>query len=290
MTMFRYSKKGNEAKLIGKINEFSSFAGLFDKNQTETIIDMSGVYSVNSTGVRSWVDYLKAYHGKILYRNCSMPVIDQFNMVPEFMGQKAWVESFYSLFFCNACHQEEPKLLEVGKNVNFEEREVTEIFFCSTCKSPLEPDFDPEEYLLFLSDVNPDLSNQEDQEPPTDQEIEEQMLRPITMPRKPLRTKVSLPNQEYSGTVYAMFTENISQKGLFICSYLTFPKGYRFDIDFELPGPMNKILNIKGTVEVAWVRDEATQKNLLPGMGVKFVEIDDESMEAIERYIENFSM
>jgi uncharacterized protein (TIGR02266 family) len=77
---------------------------------------------------------------------------------------------------------------------------------------------------------------------------------------------------------------NISGGGLFITTTNTFPLGTELLLRFSLPG-IDKMFEIKG--EVVWVRNYSDGDNKLPGMGIKFKDIDKETQEFIIKYVNN---
>ncbi|MGB9736284.1 MAG: TIGR02266 family protein [bacterium] len=83
------------------------------------------------------------------------------------------------------------------------------------------------------------------------------------------------------------YTTDMSMGGILIQTQTPLKKGTRLDIRFRLPGAI-KLIEAKG--EVVWSHEykpgtPPTQENL-PGMGIKFLELDEQSKRYLSSYIE----
>ena len=283
MSDFQFTRHGKEFRLFGKIDEFTDFSKLFETaDQEELNLDLAGIRSINSCGVRSWVDHVSCYDGFIIYKNCSVPMIEQFNMVPEALGKSAWVESFYALFYCPEYDEEDFILINTKEDVDVEKMELkTE--FTSSSGAEMEPDFDIEDYFGFMADLVDPADHL-----PSNSEDDDRDLTQKT--RKPLFTKVYLPNSrfEYHGTPHTMFSENISEDGMFVCSHLKFNLGDRFKVDFTIPEGDSSI-KLTTEVEIRWIREANPGQNVLPGVGVQFLDLDDAQKVQIREYVSSFA-
>ena len=282
MNNFRFTKNENIVKIYGKIDEFSDFTDIVDNKDSCTYLDVSGVHNINSNGIRSWVSYFKNYKGKIIFKNCPIPVTEQFSMVPEFLGVNSWVENFYALFYCSECDNEELQLLNIGSDINRKTKDILKTFTCKFCLQSMEPDFDQDEYFLFLEDLV-ELK----EEPPTDDTSSKDEPDLDSIIRKPLKTRVSLFDEGSNRSTLTTFSENIGEQGIFICSHITFPVGSRFEVEFKLPLNSGAFV-VRNLVEVRWIREENSLKNIIPGLGVQFVDLEKETAEKIKEYIESF--
>ncbi len=84
------------------------------------------------------------------------------------------------------------------------------------------------------------------------------------------------------------YTTDMSIGGFLIQTGSPLKKGIMLDIRFRLPGAI-KLIEAKG--EVIWSHEykpgtEPTQ-DALPGMGVKFLELDEQSKKYLISYVEN---
>lgn len=98
-------------------------------------------------------------------------------------------------------------------------------------------------------------------------------------PRADYRVEVTL---ESESNFYNGFTENISAGGLFVATYDTREIGDRLTMELTLPGREEPI-SVHG--EVRWIRElNPLTPDVTPGMGVRFIDISDEAVAAIERF------
>lgn len=84
------------------------------------------------------------------------------------------------------------------------------------------------------------------------------------------------------------YTSDMSVGGFLIQTESPLKKGLMLDIRFRLPGAI-KLIEAKG--EVIWSHEylpgtEPTQ-DALPGMGIKFLELDEQSRNYLISYVEN---
>jgi uncharacterized protein (TIGR02266 family) len=80
---------------------------------------------------------------------------------------------------------------------------------------------------------------------------------------------------------YAGFAENLSAGGVFIATHKLKPTGSKIDLSINLPD--GKTARAVG--EVRWIRVFNEQSDTPPGMGVKFLEIDETSVAAINGFL-----
>lgn len=103
--------------------------------------------------------------------------------------------------------------------------------------------------------------------------------QPPSQRRTPRRTfEVELEFTEDS-QFYAGLTQDISQGGVFIATYKLLPIGRQLHLSFDLPDGTR--VSAKG--EVRWVR-ESTCATTRPGMGIAFMDLCAESLEAISKF------
>lgn len=87
---------------------------------------------------------------------------------------------------------------------------------------------------------------------------------------------------ESESTFYNGFTENISAGGLFIATYDVRPIGGTLNLEFTIPGYDGPI-QVQG--EIRWIREyNDMTPDMIPGMGVRFINLSPEAGEAIERF------
>jgi uncharacterized protein (TIGR02266 family) len=99
--------------------------------------------------------------------------------------------------------------------------------------------------------------------------------------RVPLVSKVILKFHHYGG-FFIEYSANISQTGMFIKTTQPKPAGSVFIFEIWL-GEKYKLVH--GLGEVVWAREEADGPDRPPGMGVRYLKLDKDSREVIQRVV-----
>ncbi|MBI4404911.1 MAG: hypothetical protein HY537_12155 [Deltaproteobacteria bacterium] len=130
--------------LQGTIDEDTKFDDM--KNITTPIIfNFKGVGTINSCGVRSWVNFIKELSNlEVTYEDCPPVIVRQLNMIPSFRGH-AQVVSVYIPYICASCDTEKMVLVPHDQWGS-----VNPVIMCDNCaKEEMEFDGDPEQYFAF---------------------------------------------------------------------------------------------------------------------------------------------
>lgn len=98
-------------------------------------------------------------------------------------------------------------------------------------------------------------------------------------PRYKVELDVSIGSEH---NFYGGFVENMSVGGVFIATHMLKPVGEVFEISIYLPGQDTAV---KGLGEVRWIRECLDHSNTMPGMGVRFLELEPGSSERIEAFL-----
>ena len=151
MSDLEIKQEGNEIFVIGTINEHSDFSNIFDGKEGTCIVNMEGVLRVNSCGVREWARAVSNLNLKIEYINCPPAIVEQFNMVPEFLGKNTEVKSIYARYYCEDCDLDELFLIEISRLFSKSGDIVVPEFVCE-CGALFEFDDEVDEYFMFLED------------------------------------------------------------------------------------------------------------------------------------------
>ena len=134
--------------LKGVIDEDTDFDAI-KKLGSPLVFNFKGVTSINSCGIRTWVNFLKEL-GKtdISYEECPPLIVRQLNMVPSFQGT-AKVLSVFVPYVCDNCDTE--KLVAVtAEKFAGGAKGVPESFTCDSCKKgEMELDGQREQYFAF---------------------------------------------------------------------------------------------------------------------------------------------
>lgn len=141
------------AAFSGPINEDSelilgNFADQLGKN---VVLNLKGITSVNSCGVRAWINFIRNIEGtrQLIFAECSPEIVSQINMIPSFKGS-AKIESVFANFRCESCDADRMILYKSGSNMPTSSESITAAEKCSSCGSEMEMDEMPEEFFSFL--------------------------------------------------------------------------------------------------------------------------------------------
>lgn len=81
---------------------------------------------------------------------------------------------------------------------------------------------------------------------------------------------------------YRGFSENISEGGLFLVTFLPRHRGDVITVRFSLPG-IERVIEVHA--EVRWQRAADQERRVNPGLGVRFVDLSEVDRVAIERFV-----
>jgi uncharacterized protein (TIGR02266 family) len=100
-----------------------------------------------------------------------------------------------------------------------------------------------------------------------------------TANRRNIELEVSLLSES---NFYVGFTENLSESGVFVATYLVRPLGSKVEMSLRIIGREEPIL-LRG--EVRWVREYSPTSDGCPGMGIRFDAISDGDRTEIARFL-----
>ncbi|MBK9294434.1 MAG: hypothetical protein IPM57_08305 [Oligoflexia bacterium] len=147
------SKNLLTVQITGLVNAETEFPVLDTKGVDTIIFDFNKLDGFNSYGVKGWISYLQKIDPemKIIFRNCKRIVVDQMNMVTNFLPANAVVESFYVPYHCPKCQKFFNSLYEHGKQ--YENKIVSQLtqVVCDKCKIDAEMDVIKAKYFNFLT-------------------------------------------------------------------------------------------------------------------------------------------
>ncbi len=84
------------------------------------------------------------------------------------------------------------------------------------------------------------------------------------------------------------FSGNVSDGGVFVATPETLPEGTELNVRFKLPGRQDE-LDLRG--QVRWARDDFDMDNdVVPGFGVKFLDLVSEDRFKLFRYLDDLEM
>ncbi|MFM8268771.1 MAG: hypothetical protein ACKN9V_01170 [Pseudomonadota bacterium] len=137
-----------QLKLTGVIDEDTDFGSL-EKSSGPLYLNLSGITSINSLGIRGWVNFWKTHSDKpVFYLECPPVIVRQMSMIPSFCGN-ANVVSVYVPYVCNNCDLEQ-LVLAGSEELSSNPPKVVESFPCKKCNSgEMELDGSPRQYFAF---------------------------------------------------------------------------------------------------------------------------------------------
>jgi len=133
-----------EVVMSGIISELATLDPAEIPGGIHVVVDCGGVLSINSFGVRTWVNYLDAVCGKatsVAIRRMAPALVAQASMISNFLS-KAEVESFFTPWCCTSCEHETVVLYGIND-------EVPHTGTCPECEGETELDEIRESYLAF---------------------------------------------------------------------------------------------------------------------------------------------
>jgi hypothetical protein len=122
------------------------------------IIDLSGIRTINSVGIREWLHWVgpAAEARDIVLERCPKAMVFQFNMVEGFLPARVQVASFFVPYFCEACDREDSILFTIGNEVKTVDGKIQIKYSAvkgSGCTQPnckLEMDVTEAKYFQFM--------------------------------------------------------------------------------------------------------------------------------------------
>jgi hypothetical protein len=150
------SEKGNRLffKLNGIVDDQANFDQVFGAippAPAEFHIHCNQITRINSVGVKAWIKFFQAVqakHVKVVYYECSPPLVLQMNLVFNFLcGGR--VESFQAGYSCESC--ENPFLAVLNSASLQKDGFKPPLLKCPKCNESAEFDDIPKVYFKFLT-------------------------------------------------------------------------------------------------------------------------------------------
>lgn len=140
-----------ELTLSGVLDEETQLSGLFTDAGDLVRVNFKGLEKINSCGVREWINVMRELKPgcKIEYMECSIPIVEQLNLITNFMGPGKAI-SFLAPYYCEACDLEEEVLLMTEEHFpDLDSLEEVPDFKCPKCGGDMSFE-EGEEYFIFL--------------------------------------------------------------------------------------------------------------------------------------------
>jgi anti-anti-sigma regulatory factor len=141
--------------LTGRIDEAAHLDMLVDELAAgEIVIDTSGVYFMNSIGVRDWIRLLRGFDQKgsrVVLEGCSEPLVAQLNLIPNARGS-ATIASLHAPYLCDGCGLDTAMLLPVDAYADELRAMKPPVLRCPECGGSMHLADLPERYFTFLAE------------------------------------------------------------------------------------------------------------------------------------------
>jgi anti-anti-sigma regulatory factor len=125
---------------------------------TTLILDMGAVRKISSFGIREWTDFIKSCERSVdvlIAIECTPKVVDQLNMVSQFLGAKGRVFSFYAPYRCDYCDIDRRSLFQVDRDATSIRSLRPSEQLCETCSRPSYFDEEPASFFGYLAQQPP---------------------------------------------------------------------------------------------------------------------------------------
>lgn len=136
--------------LAGELTENANLTDLLKAIGGPVTLDLASVGRINSPGVREWITFVNELGSQNItfeLDRCSLPFVNQLNMISNFRG-RGQILSVFAPYYCPSCAKDERRLVDVTKDAR---AQIDAPFPCPTCKEPMEFDDVADAYLAFLS-------------------------------------------------------------------------------------------------------------------------------------------
>ena len=137
----------------GHINEDAEecLADLAAKLAPACTINFKEVKSINSCGVRAWINFIRILENgrTIEFEECPPEVVSQINMIPNFKGNSS-INSVYATYSCENCDLQNLHLFKKGLNLPKAINEVLPEVTCPNCSETMEMEELEEEFFNWI--------------------------------------------------------------------------------------------------------------------------------------------
>ncbi len=138
--------------LSGVINEETDLEAISENLRPKVVFNLRSVSHINSFGVREWINLVQSLgeRHEMQFEECSVPIIEQLNMISNFFGEGK-VVSFFAPYLCEECEEGETEVLLESAELTGEAPELSAPpKDCPQCGKSMEFDDLESEYFLFL--------------------------------------------------------------------------------------------------------------------------------------------
>lgn len=137
-------------QIIGAVDE------IFNKNvvpvdfKTSSVVDLSKLTLINSTGIREWINWISQFGNTgLAFTNCPKIFIDQVNMINGLITENSIIESFQVPYFNESANDEYIFLAIQGQHYTKSKTEIPESINING--KEYELDVMPAKYFKFIN-------------------------------------------------------------------------------------------------------------------------------------------
>lgn len=115
------------------------------------VINFRGIETVNSCGVRAWINFLRELESstKVFFEECPPEVVSQINMIPSFQGD-AKINSVLANYACEKCDHHKLVRFKGGENMPKMPTSPLEVQKCEKCGEEMEMEELEDEFFSWL--------------------------------------------------------------------------------------------------------------------------------------------
>ena len=150
--------------LAGRVDENAVFPKVEEPSIGSVRIDLDGIQSISSAGVRRWVSWIwnleKQYpSATITLSRCQVPMVHQITTFRKFLPAKSVIESLYIPYFCENCSEDHAVLYERSAlekdGAYLPELLQNKNVPCEVCAKPMVLDIDPATCASLFAPTRP---------------------------------------------------------------------------------------------------------------------------------------
>lgn len=136
-------------QVVGIIDEDVDFSQYNLTGHQVIDVELGGLKSINSCGIREWIKWMGSAAGKISFSNCPKVIVDQINMVDGFLPANGQVASFYVPYYNDDSGAEKNVLFRYGTEFT-ENGVVPPVSVKDESGNEMEMDVIESKYFKFL--------------------------------------------------------------------------------------------------------------------------------------------
>lgn len=145
-------KSTNSVAIKGEIDAQADLSSFQNAAHQILYVDLGAVSRINSAGLKLWIQTIKKNAIELVLRECSPIIVEQYALVPDFLGKGGRIESFYVSYHCEGCDKEEHRRYQVPQD-NPSSVNVLSVLdtACPACGGAFEIDRSPDVYQSVLN-------------------------------------------------------------------------------------------------------------------------------------------